>query len=196
MASRNLYPHGRSMRDLRERTASTAQPCIFISHRSVDKRIAVAVAAAFDQAGLDYYLDTADHGLQAAAADGNADAIVKAIEEGIRKSTHLLGIVTTSTQGSWWVPFEIGSSRAVAASAGVSDPGRRTAYLVDPDVTDLPAYMKVSSVLTVQSELAAWIAGLLPRTVSLDESRIRTASAGAARLQSVLPSTRYPIRYR
>ncbi len=192
MLQRNLYPSGRSFRDIRERTAGSSGPCVFISYRSSDRRIALELAAAFDAAGLDYYIDVADAGLQAASASGDSEAVVKAIEEGIRRSTHLIGIVTEATKESWWVPFEIGSSRAAATAAGV-EPTERTAYLVDRSVTVLPDYMKVSALLGLPADLSAWISKVVPFGAWWDSQRAR--SAGAAPTPSALPAARSPLRF-
>jgi hypothetical protein len=186
MATRNLYGSGG------RRMGSAGAPCVFISYRSSDRIIAVAVAAAFDSAGLEYYLDVADAGLQAASVSGASDAVVKCIEHGLRRSTHLIGIVTETTRDSWWVPFEIGASRALASASGVTEPDHRIAYLVDPNVTGLPDYMKVSDLISSQSDLAAWISRLIPPRDVFEERQIRTASA---RAPGALPATRAPLRF-
>ncbi len=164
--SRNLFNiGGRSMR-------SGSGTCVFLSHRSSDKDIAYRVALAFDYCGVDYYLDAADDQLQAATAAGDAARVVGAIERGIERSTHLLGIITPKTRGSWWVPYEIGYSRATEKSSGASllpadGPYQRTAYLVLPGVTDLPEYIQISTILPDQTSLLQWIGRLYPGVKSL-----------------------------
>jgi hypothetical protein len=159
--TRNLYlTGGRSMR-------AGSGICVFLSHRSADKHIAYALASAFDVCGIDYYLDANDDYLQAAAAEGDADRVVQAIERGIANSTHLLGIITPATRGSWWVPFEIGFSRATEHALNArwrngDRPYDRTAYLVEPSVQDLPEFIKISTVISDQTALQRWLRVLLP----------------------------------
>jgi hypothetical protein len=88
---------------------------VFISHRSLDKPLAAAVAALFDDLGLHYWFDREDEDTQRAAALGMAgdQALVHAIERGVKHSSRVLGLLSDSTRASWWVPYEIGISRAL-----------------------------------------------------------------------------------
>lgn len=192
MLKRNLYPQGRPILDVGVRMAPSTAPCVFISYRSSDRDVALKLAATFDDAGLDYYIDVADAGLQAASAAGDSMAVVKAIEEGVRRSTHLIGIVTEETKESWWVPFEIGTSRAAAIAAGV-EPSGRAAYLVDSWVTELPDYMRVSTLLPMTADLTAWISRT--RTVGGWLESGRASTVGAVPVSSALPASRSPLRF-
>ncbi len=60
MAGRNLF------KQLREgtKTASLMQPCIFISHTSIDKPFARRIAEFVMALGLDVYFDEYDEALQ------------------------------------------------------------------------------------------------------------------------------------
>ena len=65
---------------------------------------------------MHYWLDAADTDLAVAAAAGLSGerALVHAIERGINHSSHVLGVLSGLTAGSWSVPYESGSpERAV-----------------------------------------------------------------------------------
>lgn len=124
---------------------------VFISHRLADKPVARGVARYFEFLGLHYYFDEEDAVLQKAVKEGHSDAraIVESIDDGLAHSTHLLGVLSTQTMGSWWVPYEIGSSRA--RSSGI-------AFLVLPSITSkmLPEYTQICPNLWKPEELFDW----------------------------------------
>jgi hypothetical protein len=77
---------------------------IFISHQKDDTEVASEAAKMLiDTHGLDVYLDVFD-------PDVAEQGVVLGdhVHKCIVKCTHLLAIVSESTQGSWWVPWEIG----------------------------------------------------------------------------------------
>jgi hypothetical protein len=92
---------------------------VFISHRTVDD----------DEAMKVYNRLTKIHGIQCWMDDTNANSppatITREILENINRCTHLLGIITTNTRGSWWVPYEIGvaeqSERAISTYSFLLD---------------------------------------------------------------------------
>ena len=75
---------------------------VFVSHKSNDTPIAVDVVRAIQSQGLSAWVDVADPTVQ----DGPdlADHIARVLS----RSFSLLAVVTRNTQGSWWVPFEVG----------------------------------------------------------------------------------------
>lgn len=196
MAGKNRYPRRRSPDQLLEKRASVSHPsetCVFLSHRSADKPIARRIAAILAELGVDYYLDEDDVELQLAQKVGDDEAIVRCIEDGLAHSTHLLGLITPSTKGSWWVPFEIGAARAHAFCAHGEESGGRLAYIVDRAVTDLPPYMKVSTLLPADPDFEEWLQGLNLSTFLMGEGLIKRASAG--RLPSTLAPQRRQLRF-
>ncbi len=100
---------------------------------------------------LFYYFDECDETLRRLREQGHSEpqAIVNAIDEGIAHSTHLLGILSRRTMGSWWVPYEIGVSRA----KGIS-----TAFLLLPSITPemVPEYVRAAQYFWSVEELLAW----------------------------------------
>ena len=75
---------------------------VFISHRTLDDSIAEDVR---------YRLENIHH-IECWTDDVNAqedpNTITEQILVGINKCTHLIGVITDNTVGSWWVPYEIG----------------------------------------------------------------------------------------
>lgn len=128
---------------------------VFISHHSVDKSIAVAVAKLLGEAGIHYWFDRDDEDTQRAAALGmrGDQALIHAIDRGIRHSTRILGILTENTRRSWWVPYEIGSARA----AGIP-----TSFLIleslNPEL--VPEFIRLCSLYCSIDELLRWVTSL------------------------------------
>ncbi|MCB9833781.1 MAG: toll/interleukin-1 receptor domain-containing protein [Planctomycetes bacterium] len=143
MSGRNIFE------DLRKAGGPSARRCVFISHNSVDKAFARKIAQAVMSLGADVYFDEADKELQDATAMGNERAIVECILRGLSSCTHLLGIVTSSTKDSWWVPFEIGGAMGKARSC---------AHIVSEQVQSLPEYIKTAELLLDRWDLSKWVA--------------------------------------
>lgn len=75
-------------------------PKVFISHRSVDKPIARAIAGLLSALGVHYWLDESDQDLQRAAALGMLGevGVVHAIERGVKHTTALLALVSLDSR--------------------------------------------------------------------------------------------------
>ena len=156
MAGQNLY---KLIETKSFRGRSPQIPCVFISHRQADKNAAKALADYLLSIDIDIYFDEYDGLLSVAATSGNTEKVVMYIENGLTYSTHLLGVISTSTKGSWWVPFEIGHAR------------RRTipvSYLLIDNVDFLPEYLRIASRLKDEYELAEWIRKDLGRQVFVE----------------------------
>lgn len=153
--------------------------CVFISHSSKDKPMARAVAASLLDMGVNIYFDERDLLLQAASGIGNDAAIAKCIEDGLDRSTHLLGLITSNTFQSWWVPYEIG---------GATGRSRTCGHLVSSDVNRLPSYVKVAPLLLDIDDLAAWVA----KATSRAKEMIKGAMANTTKslIQTYVPSYR------
>jgi hypothetical protein len=129
---------------------------VFISHRNFDKPLAEAITTVLAQLGVHYWFDRDDTDSQAAAALGMVgdQLLVHAIERGVRHSTHLLGLLSSATTGSWWVPYEIGFSRS--ADIPVS-------YLVLESIRameSLPEYVRLGANFWSVDELVHWATSL------------------------------------
>jgi hypothetical protein len=82
---------------------------VFISHRTADDVIARGVRDRLTNVhGITCYLDDLDK--EAGPANQN-NRVTALIVNRLSACTNLLAIVTHNTQGSWWVPFEVGVAR-------------------------------------------------------------------------------------
>lgn len=79
---------------------------VFISYRSKDRIMALAVAQKLRGYSIEFYLDVIDE------ESINASDITDVITKNIKRCSHLMAIISPNTQGSWWVPFEIGEATA------------------------------------------------------------------------------------
>ena len=75
---------------------------VFLSHKKIDREIALQVANYLISRSVPCYVDEFDPILQ------NTNDITSTIIQRVRDCTHLMAIVSSNTQYSWWVPFEIG----------------------------------------------------------------------------------------
>ena len=140
--------------------AAPSTPCIFISHKREDSEMAKVVASNLIEMNVDVWLDDLERLPEQPSTPAEHLKLTEAIETGLQSSTHLLALVTPHTKGSWWVPFEIGSCRALR---------RGLAFLLHRDVSDIPSYMVVGESLVDKEALFAWAEklSLRPGTVSV-----------------------------
>jgi hypothetical protein len=164
-------PENRSLAKLCE---SAGQPCIFLSHISIDKAAVVEIARYITaRGGIDVYLDINDSELQRAAESGNAAGVTEFIERGISGSTHMMCLVSASTVRSWWVPFELGFGKRA---------GKPLATLKLKGNVDLPAYLEISEIILGTESLNRYLTGVkqgLRKSISsgaLTETLIRSSA--------------------
>lgn len=82
---------------------------VFISHRTADDRLAEQVASRLKyHHGIECYIDDIDQEVRRARG---TPAITALIVRRLTQCTNLLAIITANTEGSWWVPFEVGVAR-------------------------------------------------------------------------------------
>ena len=135
--------------------------CVFISHKSCDKRIAEYIAKYIRSTlRMNVYLDKWDVLLQNATYSKDDNDIVKCIHKGLNVSTHLLCLLSEETENSWWVPYEIGYANKSRLSIA-------TVKLAN--VIEVPSYLKINTYIQTARELAVWI-DRLPVYRSLLES--------------------------
>lgn len=106
---------------------------VFISHKSQDAVIAKSIydRLAYNH-GIEAYLDVIDAALLKPGED-----IAVHIQNEMGKCTQLLAVVSQATQGSWWVPWEIGIASEkdfplatfVSGSADIPDYLKKWPYL-------------------------------------------------------------------
>lgn len=155
------------------------RPCIFLSHKREDKPDCRKIAEYLKDAGIDYYLDEDDKELQIAAATYNAEKITESIKNGIKKSTHMLVVISAKTYQSQWVPFEVGYGHAAILDKNntQNDENKiRLGILTLQDISEkkLPDYLKVGYQIRGTKSLNKYISEISNKTESkmINETRI------------------------
>lgn len=117
---------------------------IFISHRTADDALAQTVYNRLKFThGISCYIDNVDALVNKMSQRDLTSYIVKKLNE----CTNLMAIVTANTQGSWWVPFEIGVARQA--------PRIITSYFQGQS-SALPEYLQEWPVLTKEQEIDSY----------------------------------------
>jgi hypothetical protein len=172
--NRALYEN----RILAKASETLEEPCIFLSHISIDKSAATAIADYINaRGGIDTYLDINDDDLQLAAREGDSAAVTRFIEKGLSKSTHILCLVSPDTVKSWWVPYELGFAKK-------SEMPLATLKLKD---TELPAYLEISEIIRGTDSLNRYLTGV--------KRGLRKSITAGALTESLLPgyTSRHPL---
>lgn len=123
--------------------------CIFISHQKKDSSDAKKIADYLMAAGLDVYFDEYDQNIDRS----NPYSIVNAIKVGLKRSTHLLCIISQNSLESKWVPWEIGYAYDNKVLVGLT--------LRDLSKSFLPEYLQVIQILRGTKSLNEFIAQTL-----------------------------------
>jgi TIR domain len=162
-------------RGLAKLNESIGQPCIFLSHISVDKAAVIEIANYITARGdIDVYLDINDQELQQAAIAGDAVRITGFIERGLSNSTHIMCLVSSDTVRSWWVPYELGFAKRS---------GKPLSTLRLKDTVELPAYLEISEIIRGTKSLNQYLTAVkrgLRKTdtaADLTESLIRSSAS-------------------
>lgn len=75
---------------------------VFISHKKEDKPQAIWLQSYLHARGIDSFLDATDNG------PSGYRSLTEWIVANLRKSTHIIAVISEKTKGSMWVPFELG----------------------------------------------------------------------------------------
>ena len=119
--------------------AKASNPCVFLSHISVDKSTAIAIGDYIKKQGdIDIYLDLNDEELQRAVKRDDPTGITKFIEQGLSYSTHIMCLVSAAPVESWWVPYELGFAK---------NAGKHLSTLKLKGEIALPAYLQISEII-------------------------------------------------
>jgi hypothetical protein len=115
---------------------------VFISHRKADEQVALYVDNHLKKFNIRTFIDCLDPELQ---NNQNADKVTEIIIRRLSQCNHLIAVFSQNTQGSWWVPFEIG-----VATKGDS---RIATYTRNLSVSEMPEYLRNWPVLTKTDDL-------------------------------------------
>lgn len=125
-------------------TTHTEESDVFLSYRHSDSTTAWELAYYLDLRGIRVFIDVHDDSLVPGQRDLD-DALVTAI----RNAKTMIIIVSDATQGSWWVPWEV----------GVSTPFGKPRATYKPQTSDpLPAYLERLKALRNREEANSWVA--------------------------------------
>lgn len=126
------------------------KPCIFLSHRSLDKKMVIKIGDYINTAGIDTYLDVNDENLQNADLKNDDEKVTECIQKGVSTSTHIMCLISPVTVESWWVPYEVGyGDRA--------DKHLCSFILRSINEKDLPSYIKAKILLHGISDLNTYL---------------------------------------
>ena len=120
---------------------------VFLSYRHTDKATAWDLAYDLDRRGRRVFIDVHDNTLVPGQEDLD-DALVTAIDN----ARTMIIIISDETQGSWWVPWEI----------GVSTPfGKPRAMYKPKTYGPLPAYLEKLKRLQNSTEANSWVTAFI-----------------------------------
>lgn len=169
------------------------RPCVFLSHKKEDKAACIEIANYLRDAGIDYYLDIEDHGLQYASSVNDPIKITESIKKGIRESTHMMVVVSEKTAQSQWVPFEIGYGHASILDQdrlAIESNKIKLSVLTLKDIAEktLPDYLRTGYVIKGTKSLNDFISKISDRLEKsmLNERRIFSHSNMGHPLDNVL----------
>lgn len=132
--------------------------CVFISHQKNDKEIAKKIADYINKSGVDIYFDEYDISINR----DDPKSIVNAIKTGIRRSSHMLCILSQNALDSKWMPWEIGYGYDRLHVAGIT--------VKELSKSDLPEYLQIVPVLRGTKSLNEYISNTAGR---IEDSMIR-----------------------
>ena len=156
--------------------------CVFISHRLADIDVARAIATyLLETVGVNIYFSEYDDDLQQAVQAEDDAQIVQYIENGLATSSHLLGIISNRTKGSWWVPFEIGGGR---------QRDMKIAQLLLEEVEELPSYLRIAKLLRDNDDLKKWIEREIKAVDDWERSNLKSSLPSIPRVPKY--RSRYP----
>lgn len=170
-----------------------SRPCVFISHKKEDKEACEKIAKYFKDVGIDYYLDIEDGELQIASDAADPIKITESIKEGIKKSTHMLVVVSEKTYKSLWVPFEVGYGHASILDQdklNVESNKIKLSVLTLKDIaeTTLPDYLRVGYMIKGTKSLNKYINNINLRIEKsfINETRMMSHSDFSHPLDNIL----------
>lgn len=149
---------------------------IFISHRRADEIEAKRMAAFLQSKNVNYYLDVLD------PATKTSLDITKHIMNNLNRCTHVIVIFSKNTEGSMWVPFELGA--AYKADKGIGT------FLVE--LISTPEYLNTFPKMKTSSDLDKFVdeykrEKILTKSARYDDSSIiLNESSGSGRAEKFI----------
>lgn len=150
--------------------------CVFISHQRTDKAVAKEIANYIYNSGVDIYFDEYDTSINR----DDPQSVVNAIKTGIRRSTHMLCVLTQNALLSKWMPWEIGYGYDRLQVAGITVKELSKALL--------PEYLQIVPVLRGTKSLNTYLANTIGRVEDslINEQKLFSASTINHPLDNIL----------
>lgn len=183
----NIYE---SLLSILTKNDSKSDVCVFLSHKREDKSACIEIANYLKEAGIDYYLDIEDQGLQIASNNSDPEKITESIKNGIKNSTHMLVVISEKTYLSKWVPFEVGYGHSAIIDQKPLNSKINLAVLTLSDISEkqLPDYLQIAYQIRGTKSLNEYISKIsntLEKSL-INESRIFSNSKSNHPLDNVL----------
>lgn len=135
---------------------------VFISHQQSDSYAATRIHTRLNaHPKIIAYIDVLDPHLLR-----SGEAIAGYLRTKINDSTHLMAVVSTATERSWWVPFEIG----IATQHGSAIATYAVTHI------ELPSYLRSWPYLRTESDLEQYIEVATREERRLSESLSKSSS--------------------
>jgi hypothetical protein len=135
---------------------NSSRPCkrVFVSHRHADWPYAERIAWLANKNRWEYWLDVHDHtliGLIGIPIPEPIKSIIIAgiVEMALINCTHVLAVMTPSTSGSQWVPYEYGRVAGVPGSY-------EACCWQHPALQILPGYLHLRPIHTDEPGIESW----------------------------------------
>ena len=172
-------------------------------HCEPDQSVARELHQLLSGLGFKAFLDKHDKCLKAAVCNKSALGIASCIEEGLDRAQALIGIVSPNSFTSPWISYEMGSARGrqrfLRGEHSQPPPSLRyggetvcIAHLVCGDLLQLPAFLKLSTLVPDREQLGIWLPGLC-KACGVDPPRSvpdTLASCDLKELETYLPTKR------
>ncbi len=133
-------------------------PRLFISHRCVDKGIALRIAALAQENNFAFWLDILDPDLRSLNGSAFPEKLIPLmtaciIEMALINCTHLLACMTENSRGSLWIPYEYGRVRELPGFTV------NTCAWLHPDLPsgDVAEYMLLGEIAQTEVQIRNWL---------------------------------------
>lgn len=150
--------------------------CVFISYHYSDREVAKQIANYISQSGVDIFFD--EYNTHIGGSDPKKS--VEYIKVGIRRSSHMLCVISQTALKSHLMPWEIGYGYDLVQVVGLT--------IKELSKSELPEYLQVVPVLRGTKSLNTYIANAIGKVEGslIKEQRIFSASSLNHPLDNIL----------
>lgn len=142
------------------------EPCIFISHSSLDKPAARSISKYINDMGVNTYFDENDDCLTEGGHGNSPQGIVQCIHEGLKNSSATLVLISPNSLESKWVPYELGWASRQGCDLALS-------VLKSVDLGRVPEFYSIVPQLLNEADLRRWVSEQSPQPLKKAHGQIR-----------------------